>query len=73
MGSCSKADLLGKQRGLSLTVDGQEKLHFGKLFSVKPVENHCKNLEKKLFLTCSELHKGELALVVDVHVDDTRT
>ena len=24
-------------------------------------------------LTCSELHKGKLPLIVDVHVDDTRT
>ena len=66
---CSKADVTGKQRRLSLTADSQEKHHFGKFSSVNPVKSH----ENKWFLTCSELHKGKLALVVDVHVDDTRT
>lgn len=27
----------------------------------------------KSWLTCSQLHKGKLPLIVDVHVDDTGT
>lgn len=46
---------------------------FGQSFLSKTCREPSKTHANTWFLTCSELHKGKFALVVDVDVDDTRT
>jgi len=49
------------------------KTPFGQSFLCEACGNPSEKHENKWYLTCSELHKGKFALVVDVDVDDTRT